>query len=227
MDPLKLIRQVDQNHDRQEGEFLRQQEAALAAFRKWPAKRQSDFLKLALDHFQTVAQGEQLGHGSSANSINTADTLVVGALRTPVRERRSYVDLAERFVREHVEGSTSNEVATAIGQPAANAHQTLRHLSRTRGTVEQREGKWFSVEGGIGKKQTIRDVIAAVLVNESALETTAIVAAARDLDRTINEGSVVSEIQRMRRDGLVLRTGAGLRGNLYALNRPSVEDPTK
>lgn len=140
-------------------------------------------------------------------------------------EPSAYVDKAEAYVAQH-EGPTTAEVATGIGQSRQAADGTLRHLARSRGTVERREGRWWPVTAGakapikpphLATKLTNRSAIVTVLGKGKALGTGAIYDAVVQMIPTAQRSSVASEINRMKGDSLLVERGNAGRGPAYAL----------
>lgn len=130
----------------------------------------------------------------------------------------TFADKAEAFVLEHPEGATTAAVATAIGQATASADGTLRHVMKARKTVERRDGKWVPSEPGARRPPSHRQVITKVMVDaKRPLGAGEIVSGVQATDPDRKRESLESELNRMKKAGVIVEDGSNGRGALYAL----------
>jgi hypothetical protein len=135
-----------------------------------------------------------------------------------VAEKPKFVDLAEAYVAKHPNGVTVTEVAEAIGQNEGSADGTLRHLARSRGSIEKQDGRW--VPTGVKPsppKATLRTTILAVLCKGKPLGTGDVHEAVLKTMPDALRPSVGGEIGRLKTEGLIIERGRGARGPLYVL----------
>ena len=140
---------------------------------------------------------------------------------SPPVDSSTYIEKAIAFVRLHPEGVRTKVVGKNIGQKMPNVDGTLR-LGLKRGVLERRDGKWFFVGQPVTKppssKKTLRDMVLEVLVNEKRPLGAAEIFQCINKGRpNTNRGSVDAEVNRMKRDHLLVNAGSGPRGGLYAL----------
>lgn len=135
----------------------------------------------------------------------------------------TFVDKAEAFVAAHP-GSTTSEVATGVGQSRRAVDGTLRHLARSRHTVERRDRRWWPTSGNttVGPraaptKLTNRAAIIAVLGKGKPLGTSDIFHAVVQVLPKVLRASVATEVNRMKEAGLVVERGTAGRGPAYVL----------
>ncbi len=136
----------------------------------------------------------------------------------PVADSGSFVDKAEAYILQHP-GSTTAQVAEAIGQERASAAGTLRHLAASRGTVESEDGVWRPTLGGNGspKKITNRAAIITVLAQSGPLGTNDIFHHVQKLLPDASKPSIAAEISRLNKAGAVAERGYAGRGPAYVL----------
>ena len=132
--------------------------------------------------------------------------------------RDTYANRIEALVIEHPEGVSNAEVAAAVGQSPNNTPGTLRHLAK-RGTIENRDGKWFPVPGANPKKPgiTLRSAIIEVLADGKARGTAEIFRLVSQTVPTAKKNSVAAEIMRLKVDRKIVEHGVSGRGPLYML----------
>lgn len=146
----------------------------------------------------------------------------------PKGRRETFVDKAERCVLDHPEGIRTADVATGIGQDVKSVDGTLRHAAERRGSIyyDKATRCWYpkgvrpSKKGeqpARGRRITIRDLIYQVFAAErrplGALELYQCV---QKIKSDINRTSVDGEINRMKKDKLLVRVGDGPNnGSLY------------
>ena len=121
----------------------------------------------------------------------------------------SYVDKAEAYVLAHPEGVETPEVGKAIGQKTANADGSLRQVMNNRKTIERRDDKWFPKVSADAAEPPARNTIRTKIINvflamKKPLDSTDIWEAAKRLDPNINRGSFEGEMNRLRRDKLIV-----------------------
>jgi hypothetical protein len=130
--------------------------------------------------------------------------------------RASFVQRAETHIASNP-GCTTDEVSQAIGQNRHAAYGTLRHLARSRGTVELRDGKWWPKSAQQQPALTNRAAISTVLGRGRALNTGQIFQAVLEILPDAQKGSVASEVNRMKGAGLIVERGVIGRGPGYIL----------
>jgi hypothetical protein len=138
-----------------------------------------------------------------------AETRAAPPTPSPKPTGGSYVDKAEAYVLAHPEGVTTPEVAKAIGQKTMNADGTLRQVMNVRKTIEHRDRKWFPKASDSYStepvKKTIRSTIFAVFAAaKKPLDSMDIWEGAKKLTPDINRGSFENEMNRLRRDKLIV-----------------------
>lgn len=136
----------------------------------------------------------------------------------------TYVDNAERVVLDHADGIRTVDVGTAIGQDVKNVDGTLRQAAR-RQTIfyDKATRKWYPVsakhkvkaDGAKGpppkpKRVYIRDLVYQVYATERRpLTAMEVYHGIQKLKLDINRTSVDGEINRMKKDHLLVQVGVG------------------
>ena len=136
----------------------------------------------------------------------------------------TFTERAAAYIQAHPEGVKTADVAKAIGQDTKNVDGTLRILV-TRGVIERRDGKWWpkaqkpAKTTEPAKKITIRDVITQVLTEQgnAPMTSAAIFAGCHAINPKLGRPSVEGEINRMKKDELLVSAGSNGRAGLYAL----------
>lgn len=160
-----------------------------------------------------------------------APAVVAVVSATPVSEppraewtEGTFTERATAYIQAHPEGVKTADVAKAIGQDTKNVDGTLRILV-TRGLIERRDGKWWPKAQKPAKtteptkKVTIRDVITQVLTENgnAPMTSAAIYGGCAAINAKLGRPSVEGEINRMKKDELLVSAGSNGRAGLYAL----------
>jgi hypothetical protein len=151
------------------------------------------------------------------------------------RDSTKKIDRAEVFVWDNAsvrKGVTTRQVAKELGVDVATAGNILRQVHATRGTIQfsRRFREWSRVTQPKGNwkepKITLREAIKKALANDKRLGTGAIFHVVKEKIRAdASYQSVAAEIMRMRKRGLLVLSGWGGRGVLYALPPVTPKEP--
>jgi hypothetical protein len=131
----------------------------------------------------------------------------------------TFADKAEAFVRENSEGVSTAKVADAIGQSKVNTYGTLRFLTKSRGTIAGRRGKWFPAHAAPKVQQgvTIRAAIMRVLRDGKARGAADVHRAVCSFRPNTKKTSICSELLRLRQAEFLVARGNTAHGVLYGL----------
>ncbi len=169
-------------------------------------------------------------NGASGNGANGH------AVVTPFEKPQSFTDKAEAFVLARPQGAKTREVADGIGQDVSSVDGSLR-LAMKRGRIARVGKLWVPVSslkktnGASAPQQTrttIRDLINQVFASNgnTPIGAAALYEALRALKPDINRSSVDGEMNRMRKDNLLVQVGVGPNaGGLYKLNKEASTRP--
>ncbi len=172
-----------------------------------------------------LAEAEEAGASKPANEPPKVESNGAAKVET---DGRSFVEKAEEYIRAHPEGVRTRDVAKAIGQDVSNVDGTLRILLK-RGDIvrDQQNRKWYPASAPLQKaetkpepeKMTIRELIYAVFAVEKApLGAAALYKGIQKMKPDINRSSVDGEINRMKKDKLLVAVGTAPHGgSLYNL----------
>lgn len=134
----------------------------------------------------------------------------------------SFTDRAEAFVLAHPDGVTTRQVADAIGQDVSSVDGSLRNAMK-RGRITRTGRLWVpvaSAETAKTPKTTIRSLIERVFAegDNKPLGAAALFEALKRFQPDINRSSVDGEMNRMRKDNLLIQVGVGPNGGgIYKL----------
>ncbi len=148
---------------------------------------------------------------------------------------KSFTDRAEEFVLAHPDGVKTREVADGIGQDVSSVDGSLR-LVMKRGTITRKGRLWLPITkkaNGAAKHEvpgriTIRDLINRVFASNgnTPLGAAALYEALKRLQPDINRSSVDGEMNRMRKENLLVQVGVGPNGGgLYQLAKEASTRP--
>jgi hypothetical protein len=136
----------------------------------------------------------------------------------------TYADQAEAFVLGRPDGVTNREVADATGQDVKPTDGTLRHVARSRRTIERRGNRWFPTGAPLLPSRTteltIREAVKKVFESNGnkPLAAQNIYREALIFKHDLKKGSLDAELVNMRAAEILTQSGtAPSGGGLYHL----------
>lgn len=187
-----------------------------------PDERDAVMLRLVTALETDAAPGAPVEPGTPATVAAVSPTPVSESPVVPTEG--TFTERAAAYIQAHPDGVKTADVARAIGQDTKNVDGTLRILV-TRGVIERRDGKWWpkaqkpAKTTEPAKKVTIRDVITQVLTEQgnAPMTSAAIFGGCAAINSKLGRPSVEGEINRMKKDELLVSAGSNGRAGLYAL----------
>jgi hypothetical protein len=148
----------------------------------------------------------------------------------------TYTEKAEAYVLANPQGVKTVDVSKAIGQDASSVDGTLRNLMK-RGRITRQGRLWVPVPTKTNnvaaqpprpERMTIRDRITQVFKDNGnkPLGAAELFEALKRVEPEINRSSVDGEMNRMRKDNLLVQAGTGPHGGgLYNLKTEATTRP--
>lgn len=198
-----------------------QREVVAAALNVLPVSAQRELLAELITKIEAAESSAPVIAAANGGAASTSPAAVSSTAK------QSFTDKAEAFVLARPAGVKTRDVADGIGQDVSSVDGSLRAAMK-RGRITRRGRLWLPLPqkaNGASKHEapgrtTIRDLISRVFASNgnTPLGAAALYEALKRLQTDINRSSVDGEMNRMRKENLLVQVGVGPNGGgLYQL----------